>query len=127
MNPEIERHLKRANELLLHSQSHLHNEFYDDSINRSYYAMYHAVTGLMLTENVVRKKHSGLIAEFNMLFVKTGKFDKRFGRALQNGFVLRNDNDYMSAPENNIEDASELLNDARDFVNACSESCRQLS
>ncbi len=125
MNPEIERHFERADLFLIRSEHHIQCEFYDDSINRSYYAMFHAITALLLTRNIVRSKHSGLIASFNQNFIKSGEFDIRFSGVVQKGFELRNKNDYLSAPINNLEDTQQLLHDAKDLVKACREYCNR--
>ncbi|HYH04201.1 MAG TPA: HEPN domain-containing protein [Bacillota bacterium] len=46
-----------------------------NAVNRSYYAIFHAIRAVNAMEGFDSKKHSGVIAYFNLHFVKTAKFD----------------------------------------------------
>ncbi len=111
--------------MLIESEDDIGKEFYDSSVNRSYYAMYHAVTAVLLTDKIERSSHSALIAAFDQFFVKAGKFDKLYSRMLRYGFELRNNNDYLSAPETSENDAKQLLGDSHAFVQKCIEYCKK--
>ena len=52
-------------------------EEYKDSINRSYYAMFSAVRGLLALDAKDFSKHSGVISYFQKEYIKTGKIDKK--------------------------------------------------
>ncbi|MEO5500040.1 MAG: HEPN domain-containing protein [Ginsengibacter sp.] len=51
------------------------NKFYDTLINRLYYSCLHATRGLLLTQDLVSKTHSGVVTLLNQKFVMEGKFD----------------------------------------------------
>jgi uncharacterized protein (UPF0332 family) len=55
MTDDCSRHLVRAAELLNVSRVNLEHGFSADSINRSYYAMFHAATSVLLSLGVERK------------------------------------------------------------------------
>ena len=46
---------------------------YKSSVNRSYYAVFHAMRAVLALDEIDSKKHSGVIAEFRRLYIKTGK------------------------------------------------------
>lgn len=46
---------------------------YPSAVNRIYYALFYAVTALLLTKGLSSSKHGGVMALFNEHFVKTGK------------------------------------------------------
>lgn len=53
------------------------------SINRLYYALYHAAKAALIAQGVdIPKTHSGLIAAFGASLVKTGKIDALLGKLL---------------------------------------------
>lgn len=54
-------------ELLMKSES------YRQSINRSYYAIFHAVCAVNALDGFDSSKHSGVIAHFNQQYVKNGE------------------------------------------------------
>jgi len=64
-----------ANDDLEAGQIALEHNKLKNSINRSYYAIFHAIRAVNSLEGFDSKKHSGVIAYFNQHFIKTGKFD----------------------------------------------------
>lgn len=62
--------------------------------NRTYYAIFHAISALALAEGKVFCKHQGVISFFHSECVRTGRFDKRFGRIVQQAFEDRAEADY---------------------------------
>ncbi len=57
--------IEKAKDDLETSEIMLENNKYSQSINRSYYAMFHAVRSLLALDKFDSHKHSGLISHFN--------------------------------------------------------------
>ena len=53
----------------------LNAEQYKASVNRSYYALFHALRAVTALDGFDSSKHSGIIAFFNRTYVKEGIFD----------------------------------------------------
>jgi len=53
------------------------------SVNRAYYAAYHAVRALLASEGVNPKTHKGVLTMFGEKFIKTGKIGIEFSDALK--------------------------------------------
>ena len=68
----------------------LENGLFAQSLNRSYYSIFHAVRSILAFEQFDSKKHSGIIAYFNQNFVSTGIFDKTFSKILMGAEIIRN-------------------------------------
>ena len=83
--------------------------------NRAYYAIFYCIYALLLTENVITKKHEGARVKFHQLFVKTGRFPIEAGKILERNFEARQSADYDMESELDLEEAVNLLNDAREF------------
>jgi len=59
------------------------NGFWNSAVNRLYYAVYYAVNALLVFNEIQTKSHSATKSQFSLYFVKTGKFDKKYGRYCQ--------------------------------------------
>lgn len=88
------------------------------AVNRSYYAMFYAVSALLETRRLGTSKHSGAISLFDREFVKTGAFDKGFSKSLHRAFNLRQESDYSPEKSVSYESAVNQQEDAVEFVEA---------
>ena len=67
--------LEKAKEDLETAEENLIGGKYRASINRSYYAVFHALRAVTALDRFDSGKHSGIIAFFNQHYVKTAVFD----------------------------------------------------
>jgi len=121
MKREIEQHLKRSEELIVVAEENLKNNHPADSISRSYYSMFHAVTAVLLKLGIERSSHKGLIAAFGEYVVKKGIMEKKYHAHLRNAFEARSESDYMPFPDESSSSAETTLQQAREFIASCSE------
>jgi uncharacterized protein (UPF0332 family) len=56
------------------------NESWNAAINRLYYAIYYAVSALLLQSEIPTYTHSGFKTQFNLHFVKSGILTMEQGR-----------------------------------------------
>lgn len=110
--------LQRAFEDLESARFNLENQLLRTSLNRSYYAMLHAVRTLLALEKVDFKTHKGVINYFNSAFIQSGKFSKSYGRLIALAEGRRIDSDYDEFYETSFEEAQQQLTEAEQFVNA---------
>jgi uncharacterized protein (UPF0332 family) len=116
VKPEITRLLEKANDCLESAQLNLDNIFFDASVNRSYYAIFDAVTALLLYKEITVKSHSGSIQQFAFHFVKTGLFELELQESVIYCFQKRQTGDYDLYTEISREEAQQCLTRARDFI-----------
>ena len=76
----IEVRLERSQEDIETAKELLNLGRYRAAVNRSYYAILGATAALLLTEKIERSKHSGIEAAYIQYFIKTGIFEKEYGR-----------------------------------------------
>lgn len=98
---------------------------YKDSIGRSYYAIFSAVRAVLATRQVDFSKHAGVIAYFQKEYIKTGIFDKKYSKYLQQAFQIRNSCDYDDFYIVSKQDAEEQYNRAVELVNVISLYLKQ--
>ena len=115
--------LEKAHNCLKASELLLSAESYADSVNRSYYSIYHAIRAVLITIDYSSKTHSGNISEFRRRFIKTGIFPKDFSDIVGRAFDIRNDSDYedfyvVSKDEviKQAENASVFLKATEDYI-----------
>lgn len=65
--------MERAREMLEAAESNLDSEQIRTSLNRSYYAVFHAMRAVNCLKGFDSSKHSGVIAFFNKTFLKEGR------------------------------------------------------
>lgn len=106
----------RAKEELQTAVLLMQNESYRQSINRSYYAIFHAVRAVNALDGFDSSKHSGVIAHFNQQYVKTGIFEKEASKIIRGASELREQADYEDFYSATKEEAVSVLNGARGFI-----------
>ena len=91
------------------------------SINRSYYAMFHAVRAVLALDRFDSKKHSGVISFFIFNYVKDGRIDNKYSKMLTNAEKVRVNSDYNDFYIADKETAEIQLNNARSFLEMIEE------
>ncbi len=113
--------LEKAAEFLADAEKTLELEMYDTAANRSYYAIFHAVRALFALDGKDFKKHSGVIAFFQMDYIKTGVFAKRMSDIIKSAFSLRTDSDYEDFFIISHEEVRRQVAEAAEFYENISE------
>jgi uncharacterized protein (UPF0332 family) len=80
----IAAYLEKAGQKLAVARRLLNSRDCDDAVSRAYYAAFHAVRALLVTVGQNPTTHHGALTLFNLLFIKTGKFDRELGRFFTN-------------------------------------------
>jgi len=108
--------LRQADETLGEASVLLERSAFRGCINRSYYAMFYALLGLLATRGFSTSKHSAAISLFDREFVKSGVFSKDLSKSLHRAFDERQTHDYGEMLEADRESAQGLLGRSHEFV-----------
>lgn len=108
--------LTRAQDTLCDAKILFENSRLFSTVNRIYYAMFYAVSGLLLTKDLSSAKHSGVMSLFNKEFVNEGHVSKETGRFYNEMFEFRQKADYRDLVEFKREEVSRWLEEAGAFV-----------
>jgi uncharacterized protein (UPF0332 family) len=110
---------EKSLELLEVSKLNFDNAFYSDSINRSYYAVFHAANALLIKKGIYTKTYHGTIRKFGLEYITKNKFNKEIGKF----FVIIEQNrekaDYDYFYEATKNKAKKDLDNAKLFVEEC--------
>lgn len=118
---------KRAKEELSTAELLLRSTNFRSSINRSYYAIFHAIRAINALDGFDSSKHSGVISHFNQEYVKTGIFQKEVSKIIRNASELREQADYEDFYEATQEEASDVFDQASLFIAAVEKYLRDQS
>jgi len=88
------------------------------AVGRAYYAMFYAAEALLNEKGQRFRKHGGVHGAFAEHFVKTGLLDGRYHRWLLEAFSKRITGDYGIEADLTAEDASLVIDQAREFLEA---------
>ena len=113
--------IEKAKDDLGVSKLNLDNGKFSQSINRSYYAMFHAARALLALDEIDSKKHSGVISHFNRQYIKPGHIESEYFKMLSVAFQVRNDCDYDDFYIAALEEATTQYNNALIFIKRVEE------
>lgn len=108
--------IQKARRYLKSAEILLKDKDYESSVSRAYYSMFYAAEAALLTKGLSFSSHKGVISGFGEHFVKTGVFPKEMARELNRAFEKRQMGDYEYTSLISQEDAEEILQKAKNFV-----------
>lgn len=108
--------IERAKKDLQAAKILFENNLFSQSLNRSYYAIFHSVRAIYAYEKFDSRKHSGIISHFNKRYVKKGIFSKDYSRILMGAEKIRNKSDYNDFYIASKEEAKNQIVDAKVFI-----------
>ncbi len=97
------------------------NEFWNSAVNRLYYSLFYAVNALLVFNEIQTKSHSATKSQFSLHFVKTGKFDKKYGKLLSELFDWRQKGDYENIFDYDNESVQPLFKPVNEMIRLIEE------
>ena len=94
---------------------------YDFCVNRLYYAVFYAVSAVLIIRGQNYKKHTAVRAAVHRDFVKPGTISVEFGKLYDSLLRDREEADYVAFVEFDPEVVKEELNMSRKFIDKFKE------
>ena len=107
-----------AKEMLVAARENLEIGQYKTSLNRSYYAIFHAMRAMNILKGFDSSKHSGVIAFFNKEYLKENILDRNLSIVIKNSAFLREKSDYDDFYIASKQEAEKQLEEAERFLDA---------
>ena len=92
------------------------NGFWNSAVNRLYYSIFYAVNALLVANEIITKSHSATKSQFSLHFVKTGEFDKKYGKLLSELFDWRQKGDYENIFDYNESSVKPLFKPVNEMI-----------
>ena len=90
----VELEIERAEKIVQQFAVLQEQKFWDTLVNRMYYAIFHAVSALLIHNAIQVHTHRGALIAFNKEFVRTGVFSAEEGHLFSQLEGLRERGDY---------------------------------
>ena len=114
----VKEEIKLAVEMLNDAQLMYTNKRLKSTVNRAYYAMFHATKAALLSRGTDCQSHAGALNRFGEHFIKKGLLDERFAKILHRAYRLREKSDYSPAFTIETAEVEKLIKEAKEFVKA---------
>ena len=115
--------MERTFEMLIAAEDNLKIGQYKTSLNRSYYAIFHAMRAANIIKGFDSSKHSGVIAFFNKEYLKENIIDRKMSPIIKNSSFFREKSDYddffiasRQDAEEQYQKAEELYEEVKAFL-----------
>ena len=108
--------LEKADKTLDEMQIQLEHELWSMVANRLYYALFHAVSALLISDCHDVGTHRGAVNKFSLFYVKTGLFTIAEGKLYSQLQQLREDGDYNCSIDVDQSDIEEKIVPARMLI-----------
>ena len=89
--------------------------------NRLYYAVFHAISALLIHDGHSVNTHNGSHAVFNLQYIKTGILPIEYGRLYNQLQTMREESDYNCVYEVEPEELQERIEPAQQLIQAIEE------
>lgn len=110
--------LEKARRALAAARAGVARDDAETAINRAYYATFYAAQAALDTFDEHPKTHTGVLRRFQHHFVQPGRLPLATGGILAHAFDLRQRADYDAFATFETRRASDLVDDAGQFVQA---------
>lgn len=100
--------------------------FVGTAANRLYYAVYYAVSALLIANGITVRTHLGVKRMFGLHFIKPKLLDKRFGITFNRLLSLRMTGDYEDRRNlDMISDVCPLVEPTRELIDTVSKMAKE--
>ncbi len=117
----VEYRLKSARKTYEAAKILAENQYWNSAVNRLYYSLFYAVNALLVANEIQTKSHSSTKSQFSLYFVKTGKFDKKYGKLFSELFDWRQKGDYENIFDYNSESVQPLFEPVEEMIKLIEE------
>lgn len=108
--------LEKAQSMLVQMQLGIDNRMWDMVANRVYYAVFHAVSALLINSEIEVGSHKGAAIRFQQHFVKTGVFNSQEAHMYSRLQQLREEGDYNCYIRTSEDEIMPYIEQAKSFI-----------
>lgn len=108
--------LEKTEAMLLQMQLGIDHRMWDMVANRVYYAVFHAVSALLIDSEIEVGSHKGAAIRFQQHFVRTGIFSSQEAHMYSRLQQLREEGDYNCYIQTSEEEIMAYIEPAKAFI-----------
>lgn len=119
--------IKKAHETFEEIEILANANRWSGAANRLYYAVFHAVSALLIHDGFAISTHKGSHAMFHLHYVKSGIFDIEYGRLYSQLQTMREQSDYNCVYEISSDELRERIEPAKKLIALIEDRIRQVT
>ena len=96
-------------------------EQWDGMANRLYYAVFHAVSALLIHDRHEVNTHKGSHVMFSQYYIKTGVFPRKYGELYRTIEKMREESDYNCVYDVNPDELKDRIGPAHNLIEKIAE------
>lgn len=108
--------LEKSRQDLETARINLEHNMLTQSINRSYYVIFHALRALLAYNSFDSKRHSSILGYFNKNYIANEKIGQEYYKIIASAFDIRIKSDYQDFYIVAKDDAKEQLDNVQIFI-----------
>ena len=112
----VEFEIERAHRIIAQFPILEDAKLWDTLANRVYYAVFHAVTALLIKNRLHAESHQGVSVLFSKHYVKEGLIDAEYGRLFARLENMREKSDYTCLFETTEDEVLPMIPKAKELV-----------
>ena len=110
--------MEKARNTLCEVETLIENNLWNGAANRLYYAVFHAVSALLIHDGHQVSTHQGSHALFGLHYIKSEKLPAEFGRLYSQLQTMREESDYNCIYDVTPEELTEKIDPAKRLIAA---------
>ncbi|MFD2573689.1 HEPN domain-containing protein [Spirosoma soli] len=107
---------QKSDRVWAEAMSMIRDEHWEGAANRMYYSAFHAVSALLLSEDIPVKSHSGAKAMLELHIIKSGRIEMKWSKLYTKLYENRTDSDYEDFAVFNADDILPLVPQTEEFI-----------
>ena len=112
----VRREMEKAQKTFSDMELCVRERRWEAAANRLYYALFHAVTALLVSDGHLLKSHRGMMSLFGMHYVRTAIFSRAEGSLLSDLVIMRDNADYNCFFEADEDKIAPLIEPTRQMI-----------
>lgn len=105
----VQLELEKAQSIMAQIENLRVLKYWDNIVNRLYYAIFHAVSALLINDGHSVNTHKGVVVLFGQHYVRTGIFSMDDGRLYSQLQTMREKGDYNCAYQTSEDEIEPLI------------------
>ena len=113
----VQLEIEKAQSIMAQIESLKVLRYWDNIANRLYYAIFHAVSALLINDGHSVNTHKGVVVLFGQHYVRTGIFDMADGKLYSQLQTMREKGDYNCTYQTSEDEVLPLIEPAHILIN----------
>jgi len=123
----VKREMERAYHTLHVAEYLMEGQEWNEAAGRIYYALFHAVSALLIHDQIQIKSHKGAYTMLCQHYVSTGKMPKVYGDFYRKMEIMREKGEYNCFYDTTAEEVQDRLPQAHEMIDTIADMVKEIN